>query len=43
LDLEKDEPIQIGIVHFDHTGKIIQEFQSLLKPQKDIAQLKDIV
>lgn len=43
LDIEKDEPIQIGIVQIDHTGKIIKEFSSLLKPQRDLNELKTIV
>lgn len=43
LDPEKDEPIQIGIVSFDHTGKILQTFQSLIKPQKSLQELKTIV
>ncbi len=43
LDFDKDEPIQIGIVEIDHTGKVIQEFSSLLKPQRDLNELKTIV
>ena len=43
LDFTKDEPIQIGIVEIDPTGKIINEFSSLLKPTKDINELKTIV
>ncbi len=43
LDFTKDEPIQIGIVEIDHTGKIINEFSSLLKPTKDLNELKTIV
>ena len=43
LDFEKDEPIQIGIVEIDHTGKIIKEFSSLLKPNRDLNELKTIV
>ncbi len=43
LDFNKDEPIQIGIVEVDYTGKIINEFSSLLKPTKDINELKTIV
>lgn len=43
LDFSKDEPIQIGIVEIDHTGKIIKEFSSLLKPTKDLSELKTIV
>lgn len=43
LDAEKDEAIQIGIVSFDHTWKIIDSFSSYIKPEKPIAELKDIV
>ena len=43
LDANKDEPIQIGIVEMDHTGAIIKEYVSLLKPTKDINELKTIV
>jgi DNA polymerase III epsilon subunit-like protein len=43
LDFTKDEPIQIGIVELDHTGKIIGEFQSLIKPDKKTDELKHIV
>ncbi|MDD3263239.1 MAG: 3'-5' exonuclease [Candidatus Absconditabacteria bacterium] len=43
LDFTKDEPIQIGIVEIDPTGKIINEFSSLLKPTKDLSELKTIV
>ncbi len=43
LDLDCDEPIQIGILEFDPQGKLLQSFQSLLKPQRDTQQLKSIV
>ena len=43
LDITKDEPIQIGIIEFDHTGKIIGEYQSLIKPDKKTNELKHIV
>ncbi len=43
LDTKKDEPIQIGIVVFDHEFKIVDTFSSLIKPKKDIKQLKSIV
>ncbi len=43
LDITKDEPIQIGIIEFDHTGKIIGEYQSLIKPDKKTDELKHIV
>jgi DNA polymerase III epsilon subunit-like protein len=43
LDITKDEPIQIGIIELDHTGKIIGEYQSLIKPDKKTDELKHIV
>ena len=43
LDITKDEPIQIGIIEFDDTGKIIGEYQSLIKPDKKTDELKHIV
>lgn len=43
LDSTKDEPIQIGIVEMDVKGKVINEFVSYLKPQKDLNELKTIV
>ena len=43
LDVSKDEPIQIGIIELDHTGKIIGEYQSLIKPDKKTDELKHIV
>jgi len=43
LDREKDEPIQVGIVEFDYKWDIVSEFSSLIKPKKDILELKDIV
>lgn len=43
LDVTKDEPIQIGIIELDHTGKIIGEYQSLIKPDKKTDELKHIV
>ena len=43
LDFDKDEPIQIGIVEIDHTWKVIKEFSSLLKPERDLNELKTIV
>lgn len=33
LDTQKDHIIQVGAVLFDHTGKIIDEFVSLVKPE----------
>jgi len=43
LDVTKDEPIQIGIIEIDETGKIIGEYQSLIKPDKKTDELKHIV
>lgn len=43
LDPSKDEPIQIWIVELDTQGKIIDQFQSLIKPSKKTDELKDIV
>lgn len=43
LDPTKDEPIQIGLIEIDESGKIIQEYQSLIKPEKQIDELKHIV
>lgn len=43
LDVSKDEPIQIGIIELDATGKIIGEYQSLIKPDKKTDELKHIV
>lgn len=43
LDVTKDEPIQIGIIELDHTGKIIGEYQSLIRPDKKTDELKHIV
>ncbi|MCX6825480.1 MAG: 3'-5' exonuclease [candidate division SR1 bacterium] len=43
LDVSKDEPIQIGIIELDENGKIIAEYQSLIKPDKKTNELKQIV
>ncbi len=43
LDITKDEPIQIGIIEFDESGKIIGEYQSLIKPDQKTDELKHIV
>ena len=43
LDVSKDEPIQIGIIEIDSTGKIIGEYKSLIKPDKKTDELKHIV
>ncbi|USN55400.1 MAG: hypothetical protein H6765_02090 [Candidatus Peribacteria bacterium] len=43
LDLEKDEPIQVGIVKFDHEWNITATFESLIRPAKDRKELRSIV
>ncbi len=43
LDINRDEPIQIWIIEIDENGKIIDQFDSLIKPSKDATQLKSIV
>ena len=43
LDVSKDEPIQIGIIEIDEHGKIISEYQSLIRPDKKTDELKHIV
>ncbi len=43
LDTTKDEPIQIGFIEYDENFSIIQEFQSYIKPKKNISELKNIV
>jgi DNA polymerase III epsilon subunit-like protein len=43
LDVKKDEPIQIGIVRADSQFRILDTYTSLIKPQKDIKELKNIV
>lgn len=43
LDTQKDEPIQLGIVAFDHTFTIRKTYVSLIKPRKPIKELKHIV
>jgi DNA polymerase III alpha subunit (gram-positive type) len=43
LDVTKDEPIQLGIVRFDHEGNVIDTFCSCIKPKKPIKELKSIV
>ncbi len=43
LDPNKDEPIQIGIVQIDAYGNITKTYQSLIKPEKEIDELKHIV
>ena len=43
LDLYKDEPIQLWIVEIDVNGNIIDQYQTLLHPQKELKELKNIV
>lgn len=43
LDLQKDEPIQLWIVEIDYTWKIIDQYQTLIHPAKEIKELKNIV
>ena len=39
----KDEPIQLWIVEIDIDGNIIDQYQTLLHPEKEIKELKNIV
>ncbi len=39
----KDEPIQLWIVEIDIDGNIIDQYQTLLRPQKELKELKNIV
>jgi len=43
LDILKDEPIQLWIVEIDVNWKIIDQYQTLLHPQREIKELKNIV
>ena len=43
LDLLKDEPIQLWIVEIDINWNIIDQYQTLLRPQKELRELKNIV
>ena len=43
LDLQNDEPIQIGIVECDAQGNFIAGFQSLIRTSKPTKELKAIV
>lgn len=43
LEINTDEPIQIGIVEFNAEGAIIGWFQSLIRPEKPLKELKSIV
>ena len=43
LDLYKDEPIQLWIVEIDVNWNIIDQYQTLLRPEKELKELKNIV
>ena len=43
LDLFKDEPIQLWIVEIDIDWNVIDEYQTLLHPEKELKELKNIV
>ena len=43
LDLLKDEPIQLWIVEIDVDWNIIDQYQTLLRPEKELKELKNIV
>lgn len=43
LDITKDEPIQLWIVEIDVNGNIIDQYQTLLRPEKELKELKNIV
>jgi DNA polymerase III alpha subunit (gram-positive type) len=43
LDTKKDCPIQIGLVEIDVRGEMIDSFDSLIRPTKDVKELKNIV
>lgn len=43
LNTQKDDPIQIGFVIFDATGTLHASYSSLIKPNKPIQELKEIV
>ena len=43
LDLLKDEPIQLWIVEIDINGNVIDQYQTLLRPEKELKELKNIV
>ena len=43
LDLLKDEPIQLWIVEIDIEGNVIDQYQTLLRPEKEFKELKNIV
>ncbi|UFX82970.1 PolC-type DNA polymerase III [Candidatus Absconditicoccus praedator] len=43
LNIQKDEPIQIGLVQFDKDFNIIKQYKSFVKPSKKLDKIKDIV
>ena len=43
LDLFKDEPIQLWIVEIDIDWNVIDQYQTLLRPEKELKELKNIV
>lgn len=43
LDVQKDEPIQIGILEMDSTWCIIDSYLSYIKPKRNLKELKNIV
>jgi DNA polymerase III epsilon subunit-like protein len=43
LDTVKDEPIQVGLVVADSDFRLIDSFSALIRPQRDIKELKHIV
>lgn len=43
LDPKQDEAIQIWLAEIDENWKLVKEFKSFLKPQKDIKELRDLV
>ncbi|MDR3168391.1 MAG: 3'-5' exonuclease [Candidatus Peribacteria bacterium] len=43
LDTKKDCPIQVGLVEIDVRGEMIDSFDSLIRPTKDVKELKNIV
>ena len=43
LDLLKDEPIQLWIVEIDIDWNVIDQYQRLLRPEKELKELKNIV
>ena len=43
LDPLHDAPIQIGMIQFDHQFRILNHFQSYIRPPSDITSLKSLV